>query len=41
MVIEENQRIKLSKEEQIKLEKEADRQMVERIVQKEQQLAQY
>ena len=40
-IIEENQRIRLTKEEQLKQEKEADRQMIERIVQKEQQLANY
>ena len=38
---EENQRIKIEKEEVIRQEKERDRQMIERIVQKERQLAEY
>lgn len=38
---EENQRIKLEKEQALREEKERDRQMIERIVQKERQLGEY
>lgn len=39
ILIEENERIKKDKEEKIKAEKLADREMIERIVLKERQLA--
>jgi|JI9StandDraft_2_1071091.scaffolds.fasta_scaffold776678_1 hypothetical protein len=38
---QDNEMIKLEKEELIRQEKEADRQMIERIVNKERQLAEY
>lgn len=41
IIHEQNQKIKSDKEEQIRLERERDRQMIERIVHKERQLAEY
>ena len=38
---QENEKIKRDKEEQLRKEKEADRAMIERIVLKERQLAEY